>query len=200
MPFFIAAYLERVSVWDVFLTKILAQRLEFRTIPGHNCRINGSQLHASSEYWLKDVEVSLNVKPKVLQMGWLRDKSLCDRGFAKQHSQVPDREVTRRLNLMKHNYIKIHLASVRAIKLVVDNPFKGGNVKISSQPQSRFGVKTDEFGDRYLHQVGSLTRQLFDPFCFSQLFRGYNGLVCCSLIWPEFIYHSKISSLFSSLK
>ena len=120
----------------------------------HHCRINHLK-HASSEYWLKDVEVSLNVKPKVLQMGWLRDKKLCDRGFAKQHCQVPDREVTRRLNLMKDNYIKIHLASVRAIKLVVDNPFKGGNVKISSQPQSRFGVKTDEFGDRYLHQVGS---------------------------------------------
>jgi len=137
------------------------EQLEFSAKCLANYRINDSQLHASSEYWLKEVEVSLNVKPKVLQMGWLRDKSLCDRGFAKQHSQVPEREVTRRLNLMKHNYIKIHLASVRAIKLVVDNPFKGGNVKISSQPQSRFGVKTDEFGDRYLHQH---IRDNIDPY------------------------------------
>jgi len=72
---------------------------------------------------------------------------------------------------LKDNYIRLHIAQTDAIKFIVDNPFKGGEVKVGTVPKSREGVKTDEFGDQYMYvQV----RDNVDPY-------------------REYMYHEKVA-------
>jgi len=105
-------------------------------------------------YIMRNVSVIRCVKPITVQW-WVREQRMLLPGFGEnvKNPKVPKKisqgEMNRRLKFMKNHYFKIKIAEVDELKIVCDNPFKGGQVKVAAVAKSREGIYTDEFGDRY---------------------------------------------------